>query len=234
MCVCAISPLSTFTFSIIIVMHLLVSRRSVSGFATRLRRNGQPSSNLFSTSNNIPNNILSTRLDGLDAPTVWHEFSPLASEYKAVNLGQGFPDWNPPPFCIEAMQQATDPSFGRNANQYARSYAHMPLANVLAEDYSARWDKDIDPATQIATASGVTNILYCALQGLIQPGDEVLLMEPAFDIYSAQVAMAGGTCVYCPLRPDMSKANIASEVFTLDMDELRSKITDKTKVRKHY
>ena len=69
----------------------------------------------------------------------------------------------------------------------------MPLANVLAEEYSTRWDRAIDPATQIATASGVTNVLYCALQGLIQDGDEVLLLEPAFDIYSSQVRMAGGT-----------------------------------------
>jgi len=178
-------------------------------------------------------NVFASRLDGLDAPTVWHEFSPLAQEYDAVNLGQGFPDWNPPDFCIEAMRQATDPKFGRNANQYARSYAHLPLAKVLAEEYSKKWNREINPATQIATASGVTNILYCALQGLIDKGDEVLLLEPAFDIYSSQVKMAGGTCVYCPLRPDLSKSDnggTASDVFTLDMDELRSKITDKTKV----
>eukprot|EP00980_Cylindrotheca_fusiformis_P011988 scaffold2836_cov99-Cylindrotheca_fusiformis.AAC.3 len=174
--------------------------------------------------------LLSSRLDGLDAPTVWHEFSPLAQEFRSVNLGQGFPDWNPPDFVIEAMRKSTDPSYGRNANQYARSYAHMPLATVLAEEYSQKWNRrDIDPATQIATGSGVTNVLYCALQGLIEPGDEVLLMEPAFDIYSSQVKMAGGICVYCPLRPDLTKSR-ASDVFTLDMDELESKITPRTKV----
>jgi aspartate/methionine/tyrosine aminotransferase len=168
----------------------------------------------------------------LDKPTVWHKFSPLAQEYGSVNLGQGFPDWDPPDFVIQAMRSATDPKYGRNANQYARSYGHMPLAKVLAEYYSQRWKMDIYPATQIATATGVTNVLYCALQGLLEPGDEVLLFEPAFDIYFSQVQMAGGKCVFCPLRADIDKASSggASQVFTLDLDELASKITDRTKV----
>jgi aspartate/methionine/tyrosine aminotransferase len=152
-------------------------------------------------------NFASSRLDGLDKPTVWHKFSPLAQEYGSFNLGQGFPDWDPPDFVIQAMRSATDPKYGRNANQYARSYGHMPLAKVLAEDYSQRWKMDIDPATQIATATGVTNVLYCALQGLLEPGDEVLLFEPAFDIYFSQVQMAGGKCVFCPLRADFDKAS---------------------------
>jgi aspartate/methionine/tyrosine aminotransferase len=125
---------------------------------------------------------LSPRLNGLDKPTVWHEFSPLANEYNAVNLGQGFPDWDPPSFVIDAMVNSVTPSMNRHANQYARSYAHMPLAQVLAQDYEKRWNIPIDPATQIATAVGCTNALYCALQGLLSPGDEVLLLEPAFDI----------------------------------------------------
>ena len=180
---------------------------------------------------------LASRLDGLDKPTVWHEFSPLAVEYGAVNLGQGFPDWDPPTFCVTAMEQAIDPKYGRHANQYARSYAHMPLANQLASDYAIRWNIDMDPATQIATATGCTNALYCALQGLIGPGDQVILLEPAFDIYSSQVQMAGGECVYCPLRPtnldsnqDRVQDNDASQLFTLDLDELASKITTRTKV----
>jgi kynurenine--oxoglutarate transaminase/cysteine-S-conjugate beta-lyase/glutamine--phenylpyruvate transaminase len=166
-------------------------------------------------------------------------------KHGASNLGQGFPDWDPPAFCIDAMRYSTDPKYGRNANQYARSYAHMPLAQVLAEEYSNRWSMDINPATQIATATGCTNALYCALQGLLNPGDEVLLLEPAFDIYSSQVKMAGGVTVYCPLRQgDLTKlkrgdsaagtgtgtGSGANQVFTLDLDELESKITDKTRV----
>jgi aspartate/methionine/tyrosine aminotransferase len=172
-----------------------------------------------------------------------------------MNLGQGFPDWDPPPFCIEAMERATNPKHGRKANQYARPNAHLALATVLAQDYSERWsnnnniDITIDPLTQIASATGCTNALFCALQGLINPGDEVLLLEPAFDIYSSQVAMAGGICVYCPLRPTTISTTTsttalgndkdgspsaptatASTVFQLDLDELESKITSRTKL----
>lgn len=175
---------------------------------------------------------LVSRLDGLDKPTVWHEFTPLALKHNAVNLGQGFPDWDPPSFVVEAMRQATDPSNGRHANQYARSYAHLPLANVLAEEYSQRFGRTINPETQIATAVGCTNALYCSLQGLVNPGDEVVMLEPAFDIYMSSVQMAGGVAVYCPLRPspDETTMRSASLHFTLDLDELESKLSPRTKV----
>jgi aspartate/methionine/tyrosine aminotransferase len=128
---------------------------------------------------------LAHRLDGLDKPTVWHEFSPLAVQHDAVNLGQGFPDWEPPQFVLESMQL----SITNKNNQYARSAAHLPLAQVLAEDYFCKWKIRMDPATQIATAVGCTNALYCALQGLINPGDEVILLEPAFDIYAVCICV---------------------------------------------
>jgi kynurenine---oxoglutarate transaminase / cysteine-S-conjugate beta-lyase / glutamine---phenylpyruvate transaminase len=206
---------------------------------------------------------LSQRLFGLDAPTVWQEFSPLAVQYQAINLGQGFPDWEPPDFVIDSMMTSISPplpsstssasisplaTVGRGANQYARSYAHMPLAIALADIYTHRWrdvlppeNGPIDPHTQVATATGCTNVLFCALQGLLNPGDEVILLEPAFDIYSSQVKMAGGIPIYVPLRPNMDMMVIgtdaeqsdtvsASDVFTLDMDELQAAITDRTKV----
>jgi len=174
---------------------------------------------------------VSSRLNGLDKPTVWHEFSPLAAEYNAVNLGQGFPDWDPPAFAIEAMRTSVDPAEGRNANQYARSYAHMPLAEVLADDYTERFGREINPATEIATAVGCTNALFCALQGMISPGDEVLLLEPAFDVYIAQTKMAGGAVKFVPLRsnPEKKAESTANEAFILDMEELENAITDKTR-----
>ena len=201
-------------------MLLSVSSRSLcSGFISKPR-----SSSLKSLSTTA-RHVLSPRLDGLDKPTVWHEFSPLANEHKAVNLGQGFPDWSPPDFCVEALQASVTT---RNANQYARSYAHMPLAQVLAKEYTDRWGIHIDPTTMVGTAVGCTNALYCALQGLVSPGDQVLLLEPAFDIYHAQVKMAGGVPIYVPLRPTGTGG--ASEVFQLDMKELEAAITPKTRV----
>jgi len=108
----------------------------------------------------------------------------------------------------------------------------MPLAKVLAEDYTERFGRTIDPATDIATAVGCTNALYCALQGMISPGDEVLLLEPAFDVYIAQTKMAGGVPKFVPLRlnPSRTAATSANEAFILDMEELENGITDKTRV----
>eukprot|EP00532_Pseudo-nitzschia_australis_P009342 CAMPEP_0168170314 /NCGR_PEP_ID=MMETSP0139_2-20121125/4111_1 /TAXON_ID=44445 /ORGANISM="Pseudo-nitzschia australis, Strain 10249 10 AB" /LENGTH=1065 /DNA_ID=CAMNT_0008087803 /DNA_START=283 /DNA_END=3480 /DNA_ORIENTATION=+ len=208
-----------------------------------------------SMSSPTPLSFLSKRLEGLDAPTVWHEFSPLAAKHKSINLGQGFPDWDPPKFLIEELKRSTDPEYECNdvtvtttANQYARSSAHLPLAEALRNDYADyQWrDSDLprtilnnlDAATNIATATGVTNVLYCALQGLIDPGDEVLLLEPYFDIYSSQVKLAGGIPVYCPLRSSSLSLSSettattidASEFYTLDLEELASKITSRTKV----
>ena len=128
-------------------------------------------------------------MDGLDKPTVWHEFTPLAVEHGSVNLGQGFPDWDPPGFVVEAMVRSTDPRYKRRANQYARSAAHPPLAEALAVDYAERFGRTIDPYSEVATAVGCTNALFCALQGLLASGDEVILLEPAFDIVSLAVLM---------------------------------------------
>jgi Aspartate/tyrosine/aromatic aminotransferase len=144
------------------------------------------------------------------------------------------------------MAQSVDPSFDRHANQYARSYAHMPLARVLADNYSARFQRTVDPLTEIATAVGCTNALYCALQGIINPGEEVLLLEPAFDVYIAQTKIAGGVCKFVPLRSstrakkkkknedghddDEEETSVtANQVFQLNMEELENAITDKTR-----
>lgn len=144
--------------------------------------------------------LLSSRLTDnfLDQPTVWHEFSPLAVQHQAVNLGQGFPDWDPPKFVREALQQTAAAT--SHSHQYARSAAHMPLAEMLAQIYSERWNTVVDPSTQIATTVGCTQALYCALHGLVDPGDEVVMFEPAFDIYDAQVKLAEGVSVFVPLR----------------------------------
>jgi len=148
-------------------------------------QNGQKTSRLYSSSETEVNFQLSSRLDGLSNPTVWEEFTPLALKYSSVNLGQGFPDWDPPPFAIEAMMKSVDnPKYGRNANQYTRSAAHLPLAQVLADHYTKTLNTKIDPYSNIATAVGCTNALFCALQGLLNKGDEVILLEPAFDIVS--------------------------------------------------
>ena len=123
------------------------------------------------------------RLKGFDRPTVWHEFTPLAVKHNAVNLGQGFPDWQSPDFCKEAIVRAVT----ENHNQYCRSAGEINLVKALATQYSELLGREIDPLTEIATSVGATECLFAIMQAFIEPGDEVIMMEPAFDIYPAQV-----------------------------------------------
>jgi len=120
------------------------------------------------------------------------------------------------------------------SNQYCRPEAYLPLAKELAEEYSTRWRREIDPITDVAVTTGCTGAMFCAFQGLLNPGDEVILMEPAFDIYSSQIIMAGGIPVYVPLRPtrgdDGAYSSSASECFKLDPAELAAAITPRTRV----
>jgi kynurenine--oxoglutarate transaminase/cysteine-S-conjugate beta-lyase/glutamine--phenylpyruvate transaminase len=141
------------------------------------------------------------RLRGFEALIVWHEFTLLAQKHGAVNLGQGFPDWPCPPFLKEALKRAVD----ADHNQYTRSGGHLRLVQELASRYSSKLGRAIDPLTEVTTSVGATEGIFAACQAFINSGDEVVVFEPAFDIYSAQVQMAGGVCRYVPLRPVLCK-----------------------------
>ena len=173
----------------------------------------------------------SARLRGFDAPTVWQEFTPLSVKMKSVNLGQGFPDWASPEFVKEALKVAT----GADHNQYARSAGDPVLVEALATHYSPLVGRKIDPLTEITVSVGATEALYALLQAIINEGDEVVVLEPAFDTYPAQVQMAGGVCRFVPLTCDF-KANGGAPTdgvkssWRLDMDQLESAITKKTKL----
>ena len=102
-----------------------------------------------------PAHKLASRLDGFDGPTVWHEFTPLAKEHGAVNLGQGFPDWESPAFLKEAGKRAID----EDHNQYTRSAGHPALVQELSKWYSRVLQRDVDAMTEVR----------CQLPGRSQP-----------------------------------------------------------------
>ena len=129
--------------------------------------------------------------------TVFAEYSALSLEYDAINLGQGFPDFPAPNFVIEAARTALSSGY----NQYARSAGHPRLVNALAAVYSPVFDRELDPLTQIVVTTGATEGIFATMQGLVDPGDEVILIEPFYDSYPAAVIMAGGTPVYIPAAP---------------------------------
>ena len=117
-----------------------------------------------------------------------------------INLGQGFPDWQPPPFVVDEARNALN----EGVHQYTRPAGHPPLVEVLAKRYSTHLGQKVDPLAEVAVTVGASQALYLALQALLDPGDEVLLPEPAFDLYYGQIRLAGGKVRPVPLKVDPS------------------------------
>jgi len=146
--------------------------------------------------------------------TVFAEFTALANATGAVNLGQGFPNFAAPDFVKEAAQAA----IGSDLNQYARSAGHPRLVNALSQVYGPLFGRPLDPMQEIVVTVGATEGIFATVQALVNPGDEVILIEPFYDSYPAAVIMAGGTPVYVPLRGPAGSRSAAE--WVLDMDEL--------------
>uniref|UniRef100_A0AAV2IVN3 Aminotransferase class I/classII large domain-containing protein n=1 Tax=Knipowitschia caucasica TaxID=637954 RepID=A0AAV2IVN3_KNICA len=171
--------------------------------------------------------IHSSRVEGVDK-NVWVEFTQLAADYKAVNLGQGFPDFSPPKFIQEAFCSAV--MGGPEMHQYTRAFGHPHLVKSLATFFTRIVGHEIDPLEDILVTVGAYQALFCAFQALVDEGDEVIIVEPFFDCYQPMVRMAGGKAVYVPLRPrSENKAVLSSADWVLSSEELASKITPRTK-----
>ncbi len=164
-----------------------------------------------------------TRVRGFGT-TVFAEFTALANEHQAVNLGQGFPNFGAPDFIKAAAQQAV----AQELNQYARSQGHPRLVNALAHLYGPLLGRSLDPMTEIVVTAGATEAIFATVQALVEPGDEVILIEPFYDSYPAAVTMAGGKPVFVPLRP--SGDGRAAADWVLDMDELAAAFSPHTRL----
>ncbi|EDO34101.1 predicted protein [Nematostella vectensis] len=161
---------------------------------------------------------------------VWVEFTRLTRENQAVNLGQGFPDIAPESHIKAALIEAAS-SDNVALCQYTRSEGHPRLVNALAAMYTKLQGREINALTEILVTVGAYESLYCTFQAIINPGDEVILIEPFFDCYAPQVTSAGGKPVYIPLRPvsKLKEGATSSKDFLLDPEELESKFSSKTK-----
>ncbi|SAL96412.1 hypothetical protein [Absidia glauca] len=160
---------------------------------------------------------------------VWSIFTPLAAETKAINLGQGFMNFGPP----EAVQNAAKEALDRvEANQYSHPRGRPRLRNALAASYSPEFGRQLDPETNIIVSAGANNAMFATFAGFLDEGSEVIVMEPFFDQYISNITMNGGKPVYVPLRAPANAAtqNISSSEWHLDIDELRSKVTSRTKM----
>ena len=164
--------------------------------------------------------------------SVWVEFIQLAADYKPLNLGQGFPDFAAPPQVSQALADAT---LSPNVllNQYTRGFGHPRLVQAIATLYSRLNNRTIDAKSEVLVTIGAYEALFCAIMAHVNPGEEVIVMEPAFDCYEPMTRLAGGSVAFVPLRRPQSSANatsILSSDWKLDIAELESKFNNKTKM----
>jgi N-succinyldiaminopimelate aminotransferase len=160
--------------------------------------------------------MISSRLQAFGT-TIFSEMTRLAVEHDAINLSQGFPDFEGPPAILEAAAGAVHGW----QNQYARSLGHPRLVRAVAAACERHHGLRYDPYAEVAVTCGATEGIAAAMLGLLEPGDEVLVCEPVYDSYPAAIAMAGARTVPITLRfPD----------FALDVDAVARAVTDRTRV----
>lgn len=152
----------------------------------------------------------------------------MAAECNAVNLGQGFPDEPMPMFMSEILREVAVHPEKTAWHQYTRGFGHPRLVNVLANLYGGLYSRQISANDEILVTVGAYLALYYAFMGLINHGDEVLIIDPAYDSYAPQVVMAGGVPIHCALSvSDQAKT---SNDFRFDIGQLRAKCNSNTKM----
>ena len=149
--------------------------------------------------------------------TVFTEINMLAQQYNALNLGQGKPDFDTPPDIVAQLVQAAQAG---QYNQYAPGPGTLSLRQAIASHAARFYDLEIDPAKGVVVTSGATEGIFSAILGLVDPGDEVIVIEPFYDSYVPNILMANAIPVCVPLHPP---------TWTFDTDELRSAFNKKTR-----
>lgn len=152
------------------------------------------------------------------AVTIFAEMSALAAKIGAVNLGQGFPDEDGPAGMLKVAQDA----IADGINQYPPGLGIPALRTAIAAQRRRRYGIEYDPDTEVLVTVGATEAIAATLLGLVEPGSEVLVIEPFYDSYSPVIAMAGCHRVTVPLVP-------AGRGFALDVEALRAAITPRTR-----
>ncbi len=149
--------------------------------------------------------------------SIFTVMSALATQYKAVNLGQGFPDF---PMNKELIDLVAD-AMNKGYNQYVPMKGYSPLLDVLAEKAYSSYQTNLDAASQITITPGGTYAIYTALTTILQPGDEVIIFEPAYDSYIPNVKINGAVPVLI---------NLKFPEYKIDWKEVREKLTSRTKM----
>jgi N-succinyldiaminopimelate aminotransferase len=161
--------------------------------------------------------LLNRALAGMGT-TIFAEMSALAVETGSINLGQGFPDTDGP---VEIATAAAEAVLAGRGNQYPPGPGVPELRQAIAAHQKRFYGLDVDPDTEILVTAGATEAIAAALLALLEPGDEVIALEPYYDSYAACIAMAGARRVPVTLRPPR---------FRPDLDALRDAVTSRTRL----
>ena len=148
--------------------------------------------------------------------SIFAEMTALAVAHKAVNLGQGFPDFAAPQFIKEAAAAA----IRADINQYAPVNGRASLRHAVAQKVSRQYGLSVDPDTEINILHGATEAIFATIMGLVNPEEEVIVFEPFYDSYVPAIQMAGGIPRFYTLRPPLWEIN-AETLTALFSDKTR-------------
>jgi methionine aminotransferase len=149
--------------------------------------------------------------------TIFTVMSQLAAEHRAVNLGQGFPDFPVPEFLVEALHQAMRDGH----NQYAPMTGIPALREQVARKIGALYGRGIDAGTEVTITSGATEAIFAVVHAVVRSGEEVIVLDPCYDCYEPAIELAGARAVHVPL---------AAPDFHVDWQRVRDAVTPCTRL----
>ncbi len=165
--------------------------------------------------NTCPTPLLSSRLPQVGT-TIFSVMSALAQEHNAVNLGQGFPDFECDPLLLQAVNSALQ----QGHNQYPPMPGVPRLREAVAQKIEILYGRRYDVGTEITVTAGATQAIFSTILALVHPGDEVIVLTPCYDSYEPSITLAGGTTVHVPLTPGS---------FRPDFERIAAALTSRTR-----
>lgn len=149
--------------------------------------------------------------------TIFTEMTNLASAHGAINLSQGFPEFDPHPL----LQELVSKHMRAGRNQYAPMQGVPALRDMISQKARDFYRASYDPTTEITVTAGATEALFAAVTAVVHPGDEVIILEPAYDCYIPMVTLNGGRPVFVPL---------SHPSYSVDWDAFRRRISPRTRL----
>jgi methionine aminotransferase len=149
--------------------------------------------------------------------TIFSVMSQLAMEHKAVNLGQGFPDFEPP----QGLRDALNRAMNEGRNQYAPMHGTLALRQQIALKTERLYGRKIDVDTDITVTSGATEAIFAAIAAVVRAGEEVIVFDPAYDCYEPAINLQGARAVHIPLT---------LPTFAIDWQQVRDAVTPQTRM----